>query len=112
MKLNKLELNSVLAGLRLLQHTPTDQLPPGLLDMVLLDGTDERLSDTDIDNLCERINVDETEQELWVVAIGDAFNGTTLYGPYPCSEDAMDSVDGPLDGDWHAVEVFERNEDN
>lgn len=40
-----------------------------------------------------------------VVAIGDAFNGITLYGPFATQEDADEYADTVRDNDYHIIEV-------
>lgn len=103
MKLNKKELNAVLAGLRLLQRSTV--LPSGVED-VLCDGDEQPLDDNDIDELCERLNVVDEDPEVWVLAIGSAFDGITIYGPYPSYEEAnVDASDYP-DSDWHVFQIW------
>jgi hypothetical protein len=44
--------------------------------------------------------------ELHVVALGDAFNGISLVGPFPDYDEALAHADsGCYDGDWHVVSV-------
>ncbi len=51
------EITSILAGLRLLQSTPFHQLPDDILQIVTDGGILEALSNDEIDDLCEKINV-------------------------------------------------------
>jgi hypothetical protein len=42
-----------------------------------------------------------------VVAVGNAFDGTTLHGPFPSSEDAVSFGEGTKEKDWHVIQLGE-----
>ncbi len=41
--------------------------------------------------------------ELWVVALGDAFDGLSLFGPFDDCEEACEWAERNADGDWHSL---------
>ncbi len=94
MKFTKLELNSILAGLRLLQLAHVNRIAH-LDDVrdVLCDGTTLMLPNNDIDDLCERINVNDSNDDMFVLAVGDGFNGQSLTGPFPGGGEAHTYAD-------------------
>ena len=43
---------------------------------------------------------------MWIVAIGDAFDGITLYGPFDECEDATEWADNHTeDREWTVVQI-------
>ncbi len=58
--LTRVELDTVLAALRLFQSTPKDQLPPGLSEISTEHSATGLYSD-EIDELCERLNTSQEE---------------------------------------------------
>lgn len=48
--------------------------------------------------------------EQYVVYIGDAFNGATLYGPFDDAEEATQWAEAnEQDSDWHVVKLINPN---
>ena len=46
------------------------------------------------------------EVKMWVVALGDAFNGITIYGPFSDQMVALEWAEDQQRGDdWHVVKV-------
>ena len=56
--------------------------------------------------LMDRFNEDLHQQErknCWALAVGNAFDGLSFYGPFPDNSSAVDYAQNIVDADWRAV---------
>ncbi len=107
--MNKQETNAVLAGLRLLQANMKD-LPEGICG-IFNDGGMNSITLEQIDALCQKLN----RPDLMVIAVGNAFDGLRLIGPFFGGEIAMEYAseawhEGNTE-DWHIVRLDEPDEE-
>jgi hypothetical protein len=67
--MNSRELATVLAALRLWQRTPGDDIPQLLLELADCCGEHAPLTADEIDDLCERLNLEFSLAEEWRAAL-------------------------------------------
>lgn len=111
--MKKLEVNAVLAGLRLLQEMrDAGRVPEAILEVFHGDEPDVRpLTNEQIDELCQSLNF----AEYHAIALWSPFEGLRLIGPFngsgKASEYAQEAWHEGNDEPFHIVKLEDPQED-